>query len=72
MILTAIVILHGGADNLKHIIMSEFSDGLDNEDTIEIYSDLLAQDFDEAGWDPVVEDDSSNDEDDYGYYKGII
>lgn len=41
------------------------------DETIEIYSELVNQDFDEVGWDPVVDNDEA-DEDDYGYYKGII
>lgn len=43
--------------------MSEFSD----DETIEIYSELLDTDFDDVAWEPVVEDDNSDDEDIFGY-----
>ena len=44
------------------LTIKAMSDFIDNEDIIdkegtEIYSELVDNDFDEAGWDPVIEDD---------------
>lgn len=50
------------------------SDFIDNEDIIdkegiEIYSELVDNDFDEAGWDPVIEDDDEDEDDIFGYHN---
>lgn len=49
------------------IYMSEFADYMDIE-TIDIHSELLDEDFDNVGWEPETIDDSSDDEDVFGYY----
>lgn len=38
-------------------------------DGIDIHSELLNEDFDEVGWDPVTEDEdyANEDEEDFGY-----
>lgn len=48
--------------------MSEFADGCMNIEGIDIHSELLNEDFDNVGWDPEIDDDdSSDDEDIFGY-----
>ena len=47
--------------------MSEFADDYMDIETVDIHSELLDDDFDNVGWEPEVIDDSSNDEDIFGY-----
>lgn len=47
--------------------MSEFADSCMDIESIDIHSELLNEDFDNVGWDPEINDDSSDDEDIFGY-----
>lgn len=56
------------------LTIKAMSDFIDNEDIIdkegtEIYSELVDNDFDEAGWDPVIEDDDEDEDDIFGYHN---
>lgn len=47
--------------------MSEFADDYMDIESIDIHSELLDEDFDNVGWEPETIDDSSDDEDIFGY-----